>query len=224
MSKPTSPPPSPENDDLLAAEFVLGLLEGDDWRAARDRAATDGAFAARVQAWEERLAPLNAEFDEAPAPDLLPQIENLLFGKPRRRSSLREWFLGLAVGTVSAVVLLLAVFVTQPPVSPTPPSLVAQVVDETRGLSLSVAYFATTETLDLQLTGPTPEAGQDYELWVIDDSGTPRSLGVLTEDVKQLEAALLPGEVLAISLEPAGGSPEPVPTGPVLGTAVLEAG
>lgn len=46
--------------DLLAAEYVLGTLEGDEAAEAARLLATDAAFAAAVRGWEERLAPLVA--------------------------------------------------------------------------------------------------------------------------------------------------------------------
>lgn len=214
-------PPTTEEDDLLAAEYVLGLLEGPEWRAARDRASIDSGFAARVQAWEERLAPLNAEFEELSPPDLLPQIEASLFPE-RRKPTRKGWLWGLGLGTLTALVVLVAVFFRFPPTPPAQPALVAELVEEARGLRLSANYSVTTQILDLRLVGPEADPGQDYELWVIDDSGQPRSLGVLAADQSRLQTSLAEGQILAISLEPEGGSPQPGPTGAVLTTAVLE--
>ncbi|MFT6472484.1 MAG: anti-sigma-K factor RskA [Qipengyuania sp.] len=43
-------------DQTLAAEYALGLLEGEDLLAARARVASDALFAAEVDQWHERLA------------------------------------------------------------------------------------------------------------------------------------------------------------------------
>jgi len=64
----------------------------------------------------------------------------------------------------------------------------------------------------------TPHA---FELWGIAGGGAPRPLGLLPPDpgrATTLRLAQLPapGEVLAVSLEPPGGSPTGAPTGPVL--------
>jgi len=48
---------------VLAAEYALGLLEGEALLTARGRMASDPAFAGEVRQWEERLAPL---LDEVP--------------------------------------------------------------------------------------------------------------------------------------------------------------
>ena len=45
-------------DQTLAAEYALGLLEGEDLLAARARVASDALFAAEVDQWQDRLAPL----------------------------------------------------------------------------------------------------------------------------------------------------------------------
>lgn len=211
-------PDDHDPDDLLAAEYVLGLLDGAEWRAARDRALVDAGFAARVQTWEARLAALNAEFPEMSPPDLLAKIEARLFAQPKRRRF--GWGWGLATGSVLALALV-AAFVVLTPQAPRVPGLQAELVDESGALVLSVSYDRSATRLSIATTGPEPGAGQDYELWVIDDSGVPRSLGLLAGAATEIIADLEPGQTLAVSLEPAGGSPEPVPTGPVLAAAPL---
>ena len=208
----------PDSDDLLAAEYVLGLLDGPDWLAARDRALVDQAFAARVQDWEHRLAPLNAEFVELPAPDLLAAIEARIFPtRPARRFGF-GW--GIAAGMALAASVFVAVALFAPQFS-REPALQADLVDEAQTLTFQISYDRSAAALSVVATGPEPDEGQDYELWVIDETGVPRSLGVLTGAQTRLTAALEPGQTLAVSLEPAGGSPEPTPTGPVLAAAPL---
>ena len=58
--------------DLLAAEYVLGSLEGDERREAERLLAGDPAFARSVAAWQQRLTPLAAHVAPvAPPADLL---------------------------------------------------------------------------------------------------------------------------------------------------------
>lgn len=212
----TTPPK--DEDDLLAAEYVLGLLDGDDWRAADQRAAIDGAFAARVRAWETRLEPLNADFPEFPAPDLMPQIEARLFPAPRRRTGWRWLAVGSLVGTLALGLVVLSPVLRTPPA----PRLTAELVAEDRALVLAASFDGTR--LSLRADGPPAGAGLDYELWVIGADGVPSSLGLLQGGTLTREAALQAGQVLAVSLEPAGGSATGLPTGPVLATAELRAG
>jgi anti-sigma-K factor RskA len=207
-------PDTPDADDLLAAEYVMGLLDGADWRAARLRADTDGAFAARVQAWENRLAPLNDAYGSVPLPpDLWPKIAAQVVPAPRRK---RRWSLVLG-GLITASVALGLVWLAQLPAPP--PALQAELVVPDTGLVLRVA--ARGARAELRLTGPAAGAGLDYELWVIEGEAPPASLGVLRDGQTLLDTPLRAGSVLAISLEPAGGSPTGQPTGPVLATAQI---
>lgn len=92
------------------------------------------------------------------------------------------------------------------------------------------AFLLTLDTRNRMLTvrrvSAAAEAGHSYELWLISKRfPTPRSLGIVGDseftqrafpanyDVETLQAASY-----AVSLEPAGGSPSGVPTGPVLFT------
>jgi anti-sigma-K factor RskA len=74
---------------------------------------------------------------------------------------------------------------------------------------------------------PVPAAadaqGRAPELWLIPAGGAPRSLGLVSIDrahTVQVPASLrndlINGSVLAITLEPSGGAPRGVPTGPVI--------
>ena len=208
----TDLPDPADTDDLLAAEYVMGLLDGPEWRAAKVRAETDGAFAARVRDWENRLAPLNDAYGSAALPsDLWPKIAAQVVPAPRRK---RPWAMVLG-GLITASVALGLVWLAQLPAPQ--PGLQAELVVPDTGLALRVT--AQGARADLRLSGPAAGPGQDYELWVIEGEAPPLSLGVLRAAETQLNTALRAGSVLAISLEPLGGSPTGQPTGPVLATA-----
>lgn len=70
MTGPGDIPPIPgvPEDDLLAAELALGVLEFDERARAQARAAWDPAFAAKVAEWEARLADMAAEVPAVPPP------------------------------------------------------------------------------------------------------------------------------------------------------------
>ena len=62
-------PLTPEQeDDALAAELALGLLDGDEAQAAVARLAQDPAFAQAVRDWQERLAGLALNLTPVMAP------------------------------------------------------------------------------------------------------------------------------------------------------------
>lgn len=79
------------------------------------------------------------------------------------------------------------------------------------------------------ISAPARSGGRDFELWAITDPNTaPLSLGVIQErrtTVLEIPASLrgrvAGGVTLAISVEPAGGSPTGAPTGPVVFTGKL---
>ena len=73
-------------NELLAAEYALGVLASTERSAAAQRVARDGAFATLVVAWEERLAPWTAELPEvAPPPQVWERIAARLSGAQRQR-------------------------------------------------------------------------------------------------------------------------------------------
>jgi anti-sigma-K factor RskA len=53
-------------DNAMAADYVMGLLDGAEHAAAEQRIATDQSFAQAVSAWRERLADLDLSAEETP--------------------------------------------------------------------------------------------------------------------------------------------------------------
>jgi anti-sigma-K factor RskA len=215
--------PLPPEDDALAAEYVLGLLDTAERATAERRRRVEPAFAAAVTAWENRLSPLNAGFDEVPVRNLLPAIEARLF--PVAEQPRRRWFAPFA-GALTAAALAVAIIAVLPPPVPEVAPLTASLAAEGQALAFSARIDPADGTLTLIRTGGAPaEAGQDLQLWVIGADGVPASLGLIREAESTRPAAgLTPGQVLAVSLEPAGGSPTGQPTGPVLVTGVIAEG
>jgi anti-sigma-K factor RskA len=77
---------------------------------------------------------------------------------------------------------------------------------------------------EVSFAAVTPQAEAKphaFELWGIAGGAAPRPLGLLPPDPDRTTTLRLaqlpaPGGVLAVSLEPPGGSPTGAPTGPVL--------
>jgi anti-sigma-K factor RskA len=219
MSRPPLPPVD-ESDDLLAAEFVLGVLAIQDRIAAENRARRDPAFAEAIAAWEARLSGLDENFREVKPPDLLPVLEERLFGKPEaRRPYWRHWFAGAGLGLA-----LLLIGLALLPFGPGPDRGFQPVVTLAAETG-SLRYDIAREGEQLRVTrvaGPAAEGGLVHELWLIAGETAPVSLGLIDGAEATLPApTLTSGVVLAVSLEPAGGSPTGAPTGPVLVTGVV---
>ena len=206
--------PEQDESDILAAEYVLGTLPLAERAAVETRIRRDAHFALAVTAWENRLAALNGIFQDAPAPDLFPKIEARLFGVPHKPSYWKGWFAGAAV----AATLGLAVFAFLPSTTFQPlTTMTAQGSDlrydvSLKGDALRIAH----------ISGAAAEPGRVHEVWLIVGDAAPVSLGLIAgAETTLLRTGLSAGMVLAISLEPQGGSPTGAPTGPVLVTGVI---
>ena len=92
----------------------------------------------------------------------------------------------------------------------------------------STGWLASVDPGDgTVLMVPVPSAadadGRVPELWVIPPGEAPKSLGVVSNDRSHtvkvpdtLRNALAKGALLAVTLEPGGGAPQGIPTGPVI--------
>ena len=217
-----TPPPdlSPAEDaDALAAEYVLGVLSFEDRLAAETRLKSDDDFGYRVAQWVMHFEALNDAYESTPAPNLMPQIEERIFG--RQQSKKRNWW-GFIAGAGAAAALAVAVILVLPSQS-VKPELTASLAADAQILAFNASYVDGTLTL-ARTSGTDAVSGRDYELWVIVGEAAPVSLGVINAATTSLSLdALAPGSVLAITLEPAGGSPTGGPTGPVLISGVITA-
>src|SRR5262249_42452056 len=117
-------------DDLLAAELALGVLEGAERPTAVQRAARDRGFARLVEEWERRLAPWAAEIREvSPPPQVWDRISSALPAQTTRNGlwhSLNFWRgLSFAAGALAAAGLSGPVFFGTLPPPPAPFSTIA---------------------------------------------------------------------------------------------------
>ena len=72
------------------------------------------------------------------------------------------------------------------------------------------------------VTGEAAPADKSYELWAVEGETAPKSLGVVDASLSRTMTVPASGQLtLAISLEPKGGSPTGVATGPILYTGSL---
>jgi anti-sigma-K factor RskA len=212
---------TPENDlterDISAAEYVVGLSDLEARAAAEALIKRDPAFADLVQDWENRLEDLNEDYAPAEAPNLLPRIEARLFPQPARSS--RGWLTALlGFGLTTAAAMTVVAFLALTPAKPT---LTAELSADASPLRYAAALTENELTLT-RVEGGEPEAGKDYELWLIEGDNAPVSLGVIGVSYKIVMPKLEAGYVLAITLEPAGGSPSGKPTGAIVAAGALK--
>ena len=235
-----TPPFIDDGEDLTAAEYALGVLDRTERAAAEARASREPAFAAEVQAWDQRLAPLTAAIPSVQPPQgVWPRISRALdpagpandaipSGYSRQTVAFwRNWAIGATAAAAAAVVFLAIrppqIVTTAPPVAPTvaaQPILVAQLSGPTGNGSLTATYDPAKGVLYAvpgnALGVPADRAA---ELWLIPVDGKPRSLGVvdpgrptLVTVANVLRPGALPSATLAITIEQPGGSPTGKPT------------
>ncbi|HUF57090.1 MAG TPA: anti-sigma factor [Thermohalobaculum sp.] len=176
----------------------------------------------RRRAWELRLAPLAELLEPVPPPDglldgIMGRIDLLELRDDleaeRRRT--RRWRLGAGAMAAAAAALLVFVALDEPAVAPQ--EYVAVATADGGGPALIVALDLARGTATVRPVSVEAPADGSLELWHIEAGAAPRSLGLVdaAHTVKTpLDAA--PGDVVAVSLEPPGGSPTGTPTGPVL--------
>lgn len=88
---------------------------------------------------------------------------------------------------------------------------------------VSIAADSGMSEITISAGLPLPPEGRSLELWVIPADGVPHSLGVIDGVIastvklsEKLRLFIAGDSILAISIEPAGGSPTGLPTGPLI--------
>ena len=210
-----------QRNHALAAEYVLGTLRGGARRRFETWMLESPRVRRQVWYWERRFQSLNRGIVERQPPAVVWRRIQARIG--RRRPAVRAWW--WPVGSMLAASLVLALVLLWPsaPVS----QQYVGVVQNSQAEPLWVLRTITDNGhRRLSLQGVNVEAvdGKDFELWLLPRSGAAISVGLLPAgggqrstslSERQLEV-LRRSRALAVSLEPAGGSPTGQPTGPVL--------
>ncbi|CAB3754942.1 anti-sigma-K factor RskA [Burkholderia sp. MSh2] len=242
--------PADHDSELRCAEYALGVLDAGERRALEQAVAHDPALQATLDRWQRHFAPFGEDvapveppgrvwtriqrdlgfFLTPPAPDPAPKPASGWW------NSLDLWrWVGMGA---SAVALgLLAVNLVRVREAPEQAAAVGHnYLVATIARPDGVAHW--TATVDLRharmvvvpADKPAIAANRSTELWLIPPNAKPIPLGVFPPDapasmtlppavVAQLDARA----VLAVSIEPSGGSPTGQPTGPVLATGAMHA-
>jgi anti-sigma-K factor RskA len=209
----------------LAAEYALGTLRG---RARRrfERLCLVSADARRaLYRWEDDWSQLSHRLPPVqPSPRVWADVSRQLLGDAAaapRTSRWRTWQLAAAAGLV-AVALIVGLIVRElaPPALQTLAVLGTDSAHPVWRLERRLPMTALT----VQVVGAVPPAaGKSYELWALPRGAAPVSLGLLPAAgsaerplSERQRAALLAADKVAVSVEPAGGSPTGSPTGPIV--------
>ena len=224
-----------ETKRLLAGEYALGLLRGPARESFERARLSDDELDREATDWERRLNALAESAPEVKPPaSVWRAVEAATKPPTQARVSLWDrvafWRgFGLAAALIAAV--LLAFVVTGPQREiPAPPlfkgSHVAVLVGEDKQPAWLVrADLAAGRAVVESLRVASVPADKALELWVITGADKPpQSLGLLPKEGGLIEVSLTHvtaaeragAGAFAVSLEPSGGSPTKLPTGPIL--------
>ena len=231
--------------DIAAAEYVLGTLPADERARFAARLETDGEARAHVAEWQARLAPLHDVVEPkqppagvwqgleaaiaattaassartSPAPDATSNVVQL-----RRRVAM--WRGSAMVTGALAAGLAAMLFIDRTAVEQAAPPPVGGryvAVVDTGGREPALIAEVDTGTGIIQVRSLTAEvpAGHSLELWHVADDHEPRSLGVLqaganAQTIRDAASTGPVNGVIAVTVEPEGGSPSGAPTGPIV--------
>jgi len=228
--------------DIAAAEYVLGTMPAPERGAFAARLAAEPELRAAVAKWQARLTPLDsAVAAEAPRPEVWRGIERAAFGggaaSPALASSSnviqlrrRVTFWRAATVAATALAAALAGFVVIDRLS-LPPEVeggrYVAVVDSGGHEPALIAEVDTrTGIIRVRSVAAETPPGKSLELWHVAEGHEPRSLGILNaslnaQTIEDVPSAEPVSGMIAVTVEPEGGSPSGAPTGPIVYTGRL---
>jgi anti-sigma-K factor RskA len=214
------------DDDLSAAEFALGSLDGAERAAIAARRQREPDLDEAILAWERRLAPLAETIPPIEAPrDFFADIERRLDGAGNDNvvdlsRRLSRWRAAAIAATSIAAALAIGIGVRENMRVATPHEFVAVLQKSADAPAFVVTVNIDTRNLTVRPVAAPPQPDKAYELWIIDAKlGAPRSLGVLDQksatapSLSAYDAAVVENATYAVTIEPPGGSPNGKPSG-----------
>lgn len=213
-----------DQDPLLVAEYVLGLTDSQTRQSLDKRLTVDQDFAQRVAGWQKAFSGVDRMTPEVtPAPSVWPDIEKTLSrssvepvpaATPLRPVAWLGWALAAALAG-----LLIFNYANKPQTTQTLQPI-AVLSGTQPGEQFVVSLNKSASVIQVSALNVTLPQTKNLQLWLIKGSSPPRSLGLITHrDANQFALAseqLDNQSVLAISLEPVGGSKLAGPSGPVI--------
>ena len=226
-----------EDIDALAAEYVLGTLDAGERASVAARRQREAPLRRAIEAWEQRLGPLTALGPSINAPaDLFDKITDRLGAIVKAavanqrivdlETRVRRWRLISGAISAMAASLVIAVGVRDFARPPQPSGSYFGVFQQ----GDVAPEFVMTIDLDRRVLSVRPVSasapiGKTYQLWIVatETGGVPKSLGLVDKDALATQAPLdafdpvnIQKATFGVSLEPDGGSPTGMPTGPAL--------
>jgi anti-sigma-K factor RskA len=214
---------SPELREKLSAEYVLGTMPALVRRRFERLLAADPALRHAVEEWHARFDPIDHGAAVQEPPTRIWRAVERRLALPRPTAMGAGWLGSIAFwrGATLAASALAAAVILYVAVRPAPaPATIVAILNDDKGepgwIALGDGRGGEIEIAPVRQVAL--DATHAFELWAI-AGGTPHSLGLLQPAPGRplaVQAALVPANgLLAVSVEPAGGSPTGLPTGPV---------
>ncbi|NTG72310.1 anti-sigma factor [Agrobacterium rhizogenes] len=220
-------------DEVLAGEYVLGVLSLEDRQKVERRMRSDRQFAAIVSRWEQNLSGFNDDYEMvAPPASVFPKVEKRVFGETAFGAhvwgSLLLWR-SVAFGSLFLAIGVLMFTVTNNTSQPSPgKQLSASLAGQNSPVNLLANYDATNGLLRVTPVAAGQPQEKSLELWLIRGSDPAEALGILPQTGEgeivlpsELHSKLTEGAIIAVSVEPFGGSPTGKPTGNVIASGTI---
>jgi anti-sigma-K factor RskA len=235
-----------EDIDAIAAEFVLGTLDGGERTVVAARRQREPALDAAINAWERRLSPLSLAVPPVDPPrDVWAKIEAKLDTKPSAGSQaiaasnvialeqrVTRWRrLAIAASAIAAS-LLAVVSVREMQRAATPRNYVAVFQKDDALPAFLLTIDLDSRLLTIRSVAAETPPGKSYQLWIAtgQSGGKPSSLGLVdgrgvptATTLTAYDPAIVQAATFGVSLEPSGGSPTGQPTGPVFHAKLIQA-
>jgi anti-sigma-K factor RskA len=200
---------------------VLGTLRGRARSRFEALLRSDRALAEEVRRWEDALTPLGFALPEVTPPRRVwSAIEERLAPRASRPAAANGWrSFGLVAGGLASVLLAFFLWISTGPRGE--PVFVAVLADTAPRMVVSMHH---PDLLRVRMVKPwRGMERQSLELWAMPKDGPPRSLGLVYNAMGDTLIAMSAADprmqgvtALAVSMEPAGGSPTGRPTGAVV--------
>ena len=209
-----------EQDAILAAEYVLGLLDTPTRRQLDKRLNDDEAFAKQVLRWQKAFSGMDALTPEsAPSAEVWQRIARKVNHETHTPTPLRPaaW-LGWSLAAALAAVLIFNM-VTQP--APSPALQPIAILNGTQSdAQFVVSVDKSARTLQVSALNVALPQEKNLQLWLIKGREPPQAIGLITQpghnEFRLAEDTLDNQTTLAVSLEPVGGSKLIGPSGPIV--------
>lgn len=212
-----------EKEDLSAAEYVLGLTDNPTRQQIDKRFNDDADFAAEVQRWQKAFSGIDvATRDITPSSTIWQRIEQDIkhnYTEPEATHVHRHPMFWLGWGFAAAMA---GIVIFTNVIRPNTPHLqpIAVLSGTQPNAQLVVSLDKSTSIMQVSALNVTLPQNKNLQLWMIKGGTPPQSLGLIDprdRNTFQLSSGLLDNQtVLAISLEPVGGSKQKGPSGPVI--------